>query len=288
MTTNINEVLQSINKDTWIISDTHFGHKNILSFESCRLTQMRIDGYDADEHDKWLVDKWNSIIKEDDTVLHLGDLAFKSGFDKPELLELYSIFKYTSLKSFKMKMKLIKPKTLNEIKNTIFPNDGEMELEQFKSIISNYIDEKEYFTRYKDLLNGNIILVLGNHDPKAYENKLNGISVIDGFYWEQGDILNKVHNPIPNDRMLSGFIKEIDGKKLLFCHYDIFTSDYWDRQNKRIAPRIKVLNKIFINHKCNTLIHGHTHSTPSCSKENSINVSFEQLNFRPQRLKSLL
>ena len=74
---DITEVLDTISLDTWIVSDTHLGHKNILEFEPCRLTQMRIDGYDADEHDKWVVDKWNEKVKPGDTVLHLGDFAFK-------------------------------------------------------------------------------------------------------------------------------------------------------------------------------------------------------------------
>ncbi len=56
----------------YVISDTHFGHDNIKIYEPTR------QDYD-DEH---LVHLWNSIVKPEDEVLHLGDFAFKSyGWD---------------------------------------------------------------------------------------------------------------------------------------------------------------------------------------------------------------
>lgn len=69
------EILSLINEETYIISDTHFGHANILNFEPCRNTAMRIDGHE--NHDEWLIENWNSVVKPDDVVLHLGDFAFK-------------------------------------------------------------------------------------------------------------------------------------------------------------------------------------------------------------------
>ena len=74
--TKIKNLLESINEETFIISDTHFGHTNITEFEPRRRTAMMIDGYD--DHDEWVIDNWNSIVKPDDTVLHLGDFAFKN------------------------------------------------------------------------------------------------------------------------------------------------------------------------------------------------------------------
>jgi len=73
----LRDLVNEIDENTKVISDTHFSHKNILNFEPCRLTQMRIDGYDADEHDKWLIDKWNENVGKDELVIHLGDFAFK-------------------------------------------------------------------------------------------------------------------------------------------------------------------------------------------------------------------
>lgn len=63
--------------DTWIISDTHFRHKNIIKY--CNRPM---------HHDKLMVDNWNKVVKEDDTVLHLGDLAVWYGPDHSEALDM--------------------------------------------------------------------------------------------------------------------------------------------------------------------------------------------------------
>lgn len=53
----------------WFTSDTHFCHNNIL-----RLCNRPWDN--IDEHDKALIDNWNSVVNPDDTVFHLGDFVF--------------------------------------------------------------------------------------------------------------------------------------------------------------------------------------------------------------------
>jgi calcineurin-like phosphoesterase family protein len=161
-----------------------------------------------------------------------------------------------------------------------------MEMEEFKNIIKKRykMEDCELSDRPEDLLNGTIILVLGNHDikPKQYFNR--NIEVIDGFYWKQKDILNKVYSPDP---MFSGFIKTFGDKKCLFSHYEIHTNDEWDRKNKMIAPRIKVLETIFTANECNLNIHGHIHSNNSAFKY-SKNVSFEKIGFKPVKLSTIL
>lgn len=82
---------------TYFISDLHFNHKNVLIYEPTRIQAM-LDYYsnlnedeireayennDADKiklilslHDKMLINKWNSVVKNDDVVWFLGDLGF--------------------------------------------------------------------------------------------------------------------------------------------------------------------------------------------------------------------
>ena len=50
-------------------SDTHFGHENILKF--CNRPFSSIE-----DHDLALINNWNSVIGNDDTVFHLGDFCF--------------------------------------------------------------------------------------------------------------------------------------------------------------------------------------------------------------------
>ena len=75
---NILNKIKEINSDIYLISDTHFYHQGILNISPSRLTMMQIDGYgySVNDHEHWLTDNWNSIIKKDDTVLFLGDFAF--------------------------------------------------------------------------------------------------------------------------------------------------------------------------------------------------------------------
>lgn len=53
----------------WYISDTHFGHERIM-----RLANRPFAS--AEEMDKALTDNWNERVAQEDTVYHLGDVAF--------------------------------------------------------------------------------------------------------------------------------------------------------------------------------------------------------------------
>jgi calcineurin-like phosphoesterase family protein len=55
----------------YIISDTHFGHKNILKYEPIHRPFQSIE-----EHDQELIRRWNSVVRPRDTVWHLGDVLF--------------------------------------------------------------------------------------------------------------------------------------------------------------------------------------------------------------------
>lgn len=58
----------------FLTSDTHFCHENILRF--CKRPFNSIE-----EHDKTLIDNWNSVVGPEDTVFHLGDFCF-GGYPK--------------------------------------------------------------------------------------------------------------------------------------------------------------------------------------------------------------
>jgi calcineurin-like phosphoesterase family protein len=58
---------------TWITSDLHFGHANIMKF--CPDARARFHN-DLAYMNEQMVIEWNDTIAEDDTVYILGDVAF--------------------------------------------------------------------------------------------------------------------------------------------------------------------------------------------------------------------
>lgn len=54
---------------SWVISDTHFGHTNLLKYIPDRGRRWKT----AHAMNKELTERWNSVVKPNDTVYHLGD-----------------------------------------------------------------------------------------------------------------------------------------------------------------------------------------------------------------------
>lgn len=61
-------------KDVWLISDTHFTHRNIIGFTREDGTPLR-PFKSVEEMDEALVENWNSVVKPNDVVYHLGDVV---------------------------------------------------------------------------------------------------------------------------------------------------------------------------------------------------------------------
>jgi calcineurin-like phosphoesterase family protein len=62
--------------NTFLISDTHFGHANILNFKKSDGTPLREGFTDIKEHDLELIKRWNYVVGKNDKVYHLGDVGF--------------------------------------------------------------------------------------------------------------------------------------------------------------------------------------------------------------------
>lgn len=68
-------LLDEIDGNTWIVSDTHFRHGDrVEKFHPIREQLRKEQGFG--NHDHWLIHNWNSVVGYDDLLLHLGDLAF--------------------------------------------------------------------------------------------------------------------------------------------------------------------------------------------------------------------
>lgn len=68
----------NINLDTFLISDSHFGHKAVMKKEPSRKEALKRSPFRVFED--LSVYEWNTVVNRGDKVLHLGDLYFDDGY----------------------------------------------------------------------------------------------------------------------------------------------------------------------------------------------------------------
>jgi calcineurin-like phosphoesterase family protein len=62
----------------WFTSDTHFGHKKLLTLDPTKTHRVnrRTEFPDIETHDDHLIGVWCSLVGPEDTVYHLGDVSW--------------------------------------------------------------------------------------------------------------------------------------------------------------------------------------------------------------------
>ena len=68
-------IIVSPKREIFLISDTHFNHNNIIKYCDRPFKE-------ADEMNWFMVERWNSLIKPQDKVYHLGDVYMGGGFTR--------------------------------------------------------------------------------------------------------------------------------------------------------------------------------------------------------------
>ena len=65
-------------KNIFFISDTHFGHANMLNFTNYSGERMRPFN-SIEELDELMIENWNKMVGPNDRIYHLGDVVYKCG-----------------------------------------------------------------------------------------------------------------------------------------------------------------------------------------------------------------
>ena len=186
---------------------------------------------------------------------------------------------------------------------------------------------KEFNISKLNELNGNKILIKGNHDRNNYLNKLDSSwFIIEGIYnADLSDKENKKFNSYlgkskelkkdneeiyelyknqKNINLVSAFIKTIElnqysketkeenitkiKKKIMFTHYPLFRKEL--EYDKKYSNIIKIFEYVYKYYKCDINIHGHIHSNEiKNSTIVNINASVEVLeDMKPTTIKELI
>jgi calcineurin-like phosphoesterase family protein len=66
-------------RNIFVISDTHFGHAKILTFLMNDGSRVRPEFDHVEEMNEHMIEKWNSVVRDNDIVYHLGDVYFGDG-----------------------------------------------------------------------------------------------------------------------------------------------------------------------------------------------------------------
>jgi calcineurin-like phosphoesterase family protein len=69
----------------WIISDTHFGHKNILNFQN-EGKYVREGFSSVEDMNEQMIENWNNKVSSNDIIYHLGDVYFNSKKEAEEII----------------------------------------------------------------------------------------------------------------------------------------------------------------------------------------------------------
>ena len=74
--------------NTWIISDTHFGHGNIITYCSRPYVSNNLRP-NVDAMDRDLIRRWNNRVAPTDLIYHLGDFGYALGKQELKTREEY-------------------------------------------------------------------------------------------------------------------------------------------------------------------------------------------------------
>lgn len=169
----------------YFTSDTHYSHSNIIKY--CNRPFK-----DAGEMNRVIIENWNNLVKPEDTVYHLGDVAFASPEVTKNIVSNLNGYKILILGNHDRSGHKMKEWGFQEVHQSL-----QIELEGgIKANLSHYpyrgsiLDDPYYKVKFdsknlKDdgrlLLNGHVHVAWKSR-PGKYKNQMINVGVDQWFY----------------------------------------------------------------------------------------------------------
>lgn len=67
-----------MSKNVFFLSDNHFCHSNILNFYDYHGRPLRAGFSDVISMNEYMIEQWNSVVRPNDKVYHLGDIIIST------------------------------------------------------------------------------------------------------------------------------------------------------------------------------------------------------------------
>lgn len=137
------------NKRIFITSDTHFGHNKDFLWSPRSFSSI-------EEHDEEVIKKWNSVVGEDDIVIHLGDVMLGDNEHGIECLKklngtIYLVFGNHDTDARKILYTQLPNVELLGYSNMLQYNKYHFYLSHYPTITGNYDDDKPLKARVINL-----------------------------------------------------------------------------------------------------------------------------------------
>lgn len=174
----------------WFTSDTHFGHENIIRY--CKRPFKSLN-----EMNKRIIHNWNSRVKNEDTIFHLGDFCFRnsSGGKKGE-----GINKNANYWLSKLNGKIIVIKGNHDKSNSLNTPIKRIELEYGRKMILLIHNPNELTKSEIDQFD----LILCGHVHEIWEIRCNiinvGVDVCNFMPISFDEIIKKLNKKVKNEK----------------------------------------------------------------------------------------
>lgn len=103
-----NVTIPSYDRNTWVWSDLHFGHSNILDFSDRPFENV-------DQMNNVLVDNFNDCVNSDDISIWVGDISFLNNERTNEILDSCNGYKILVVGNHDLKKGKLKNMNFNEV-----------------------------------------------------------------------------------------------------------------------------------------------------------------------------